>query len=738
MPFDGTRRIARLPGPPYHFMTRIVSVEGPRGAMGQGSRVVAEYEVPNQAWYFEQNGGVMPFAVLMEIALQPCGWLACYAGGPLTTETDLLFRNLDGTGTVTGEIAPTTRTVRTQAELTTISRGGEMIIMSFAVRCFADDAEVFTLSTVFGYFPSSAFDNQSGLPVSSKDLAALEDPCDYLVDLTTSPDRYFAGPAPLPGPMLLMLDRITGYWPEGGDAGFGRLRSEKDVDAGEWFFKAHFFQDPVQPGSLGIEAMCQLLQFYLIERGLTAGVRRPRFEPVMLDQEVIWKYRGQITPANRLIRVEMEILEAGEDARGRYAIAEARLWGDGRCIYHARGIGMRVVPGDGPPSVVDTLLDPAVDTWLADHRPTWTVPAVPMMSVVDRLSQAAADYTGQNVIAVRDVRLRRWIPLTEPVRLRTEVEPGPAGLVAKLLTWREAATPVLSRFEEVARATVVVGAWPSTRPGRFAALPDAVVQPDPYESAELFHGPSFQYLTSWATGATGSSAIIDAGRGTVPKGHLGQGLLDAGVQTIPHHSLRRWIPEIGDGKVGFPLRVVSLELFEALPDVGEIEVEARFAGFDSGEAGLGPSPATDLQFCVDGRVAAVLRLVSVLLPIGLLSRASLVERREFLANGHPLRGPGLSRTVDGTTELLAGEVDEVDWLRGTVAHAWGLPPGSRASGHLAVMAVKEHVGRLAGVHPSTVEVSADLRSARIASGQLYSVQVIHVRDKVTVRSVHAQ
>jgi 3-hydroxymyristoyl/3-hydroxydecanoyl-(acyl carrier protein) dehydratase len=37
--------------------------------------------------------------------------------------------------------------------------------------------------------------------------------------------------------------------------GLGWLRAEKDVDAGDWYFKAHFFQDPVQPGSLGVQAM---------------------------------------------------------------------------------------------------------------------------------------------------------------------------------------------------------------------------------------------------------------------------------------------------------------------------------------------------------------------------------------------------------------------------------------------------------------------------------------------------
>ncbi|MFE4453520.1 beta-ketoacyl synthase N-terminal-like domain-containing protein [Streptomyces sp. NPDC056796] len=735
LPFDGTRRIARLPGPPYHFMTRVVSVEGPPGGMRQGSRVTAEYDVPAEVWYFEQDGGrAMPFAVLMEIALQPCGWLAAYVGCPLATDTDLLFRNLDGRGTVSGEITPATGTVRTEAELTSVSRTGEMIIVSFAIRCSADGRAVFELSTAFGFFPPSAFDQQVGLPVPEGARAALEAPCERTVDLTTGPARYFAGTAALPGPMLLMIDRITGYWPEGGSAGLGRIRSEKDVDAGEWFFKAHFFQDPVQPGSLGVEAMCQLLRFCLIERGLTEGVAHPRFEPVMPDREVAWKYRGQITPDNRLIRIDLEITEIAHDARGPYAVAEARLWGDGICLYHVRGLGVRVVPGDGPATVTEEIIDPAVDTWTRDHRPTFTVPALPMMSVVDRLAQAAADHTGRPVTAVRDVQLRRWIPLTGPVRLRTEVVAAPAGLEVRLLTWREAATPALSRFEEAAAGTVLVGDRPGRRPERFAPLPDAVVQPDPYASAELFHGPAFQYLTSLAIGAAGSSGAADTGRGTVPKGCLNQGIMDALIQAVPSASLWRWSPEIGEDVVGYPFRVVRLDLFEAPPDPGRVEIEARFGGFVTEPGSPRPLAAIDLQMCVGGRVAAAMRLVSILLPVGPLAGASLLARRRFLTRGGTEAGVGLGRYADGTTELLAEEIDGVDWLRGTVAHVMGLPPGAATRDHLEVIAVKDHVGRVAGVHPSTVEVGDDLKSARTAAGQLHPVRVVRGADGVTVRS----
>ncbi|WP_146057463.1 acyltransferase domain-containing protein, partial [Streptomyces sp. SM12] len=348
-PFDGTRRVARLPGPPYHFMSRIASVDGPQGGMREGSVVVAEYDVPDRAWYFEQSaGGTMPFAVLMEVALQPCGWLASYVGSAMTSEADLLFRNLDGSGTVTGEVTPAARTVRTRAELTRASGGGDMVIESFRVTCTADDVPVFELSTSFGYFPRSAFDEQRGLATSAEDRARLDEPCGHLVDLTTRPARFCAGEPRLPGRMLLMLDRITAYWPDGGSAGLGRLRSEKDVSPDAWFFRAHFFQDPVQPGSLGVEAMCQLLQYHLLERGAADGIPRPRFEPVLPGRETAWTYRGQITPANRLIRVDMDIVESGTDARGPYVVADASLWGDDTCIYRVRGLGMRVVPGAEP------------------------------------------------------------------------------------------------------------------------------------------------------------------------------------------------------------------------------------------------------------------------------------------------------------------------------------------------------------------------------------------------------
>src|SRR5262249_31545486 len=163
------------------------------------------------------------------------------------------------------------------------------------------------------------------------------------------------------------------------------------------FFKAHFFQDPVQPGSLGIDAMCQLLQFYMIENNLGAAVAQPRFEPIMTGCPVTWTFRGQVVPANRLVTVEMEIKEVGEDTRGPFAFAEAWLWVDGMRIYHADKLGMRIVSEIRTDSLSGETLDPARDKWLTDHCPTWTLPVLPMMSILDRIAEAAAKHAQRQV-----------------------------------------------------------------------------------------------------------------------------------------------------------------------------------------------------------------------------------------------------------------------------------------------------------------------------------------------------
>ncbi len=330
-----------LPGPPYHFMSRIVSLDASPGRLRPGSVVVAEYDVPEEVWYFEQNGtALMPWAVLMEVALQPCGWLAvCTADThSLTTGPRLVFRNLDGTARLHRQVRPGVRIVRTRVEFTGSAGHGDTTIVSFAVDCTADGAPLLTTTASFGFFPQTALARQVGLPADADERAQWAAPCEASADLTA---QRPAGGARLPGPMLRMLDHVTGHWPDGGPAGLGRLRAEKPVDAGAWYFKAHFFRDPVQPGSLGVEAMAQLLQFHLIETAPAAAIAAGTLEP-LTGREFTWRYRGQAVPSDGQITVGIDITEQGEDEEGRHALADGWLWVDDRRIYRVRGLGMRL------------------------------------------------------------------------------------------------------------------------------------------------------------------------------------------------------------------------------------------------------------------------------------------------------------------------------------------------------------------------------------------------------------
>ena len=355
-PFDDGRRVPRLPGPPYHFMSRVTHMEGPpQGEMKAGGTVHVDYDVPADAWYFSQGpAAVMPFAVLLEVALQPCGWLSSYVGSALTSAEDLCYRNLDGTGKVFGHVTPDMGTLTTKTTLTKVSQSAGMIIQEFALQVHAGKKLIFDATTAFGFFPPAALERQVGLAPNEDERAYFLQPGHVQpegpslpLDLAAEPAPYFGKSLSLPAPMLRMIDRVTGYLPQGGKNRAGWVRAEKSVEMSEWFFQAHFFTDPVQPGSLGLEAMVQTLQWWMLQNDLGKDVADGVFEPIARDQELVWRYRGQVVPTNGKIEVELHIGRVEEqDEEGLPRVeAEAWLWVDGLRIYRA-DLGLRIVPRD--------------------------------------------------------------------------------------------------------------------------------------------------------------------------------------------------------------------------------------------------------------------------------------------------------------------------------------------------------------------------------------------------------
>jgi acyl transferase domain-containing protein/3-hydroxymyristoyl/3-hydroxydecanoyl-(acyl carrier protein) dehydratase len=329
--FDEQRRIARLPGPPYQFLDRITEVTGEPFKLVAGGVAVAEYDVPPDAWYFAANRqGDMPFAVLLEIALQPCGWLAAYCGSALTSEVDLSFRNLGGKGTQFAAVLPGTSTLSTCVKLTKVSSSAGMIIQWFDLEVRSAAGAVYQGDTYFGFFPKAALAKQEGIrDAKLYQLGAAE--------LAGQQSLTYPSQAPFAGEQLRMVDAIESYLPNGGPHGLGFIRATKPVQADEWFFKAHFYQDPVVPGSLGLESFLQLLKFMAIKRwGQAAGTR---WEAVAVGVPHEWLYRGQVIPKDKLVTVEALVTAVDEQAR--QLTADGFLSVDGRTIYGMKHFTVR-------------------------------------------------------------------------------------------------------------------------------------------------------------------------------------------------------------------------------------------------------------------------------------------------------------------------------------------------------------------------------------------------------------
>ncbi|HAQ76935.1 MAG TPA: hypothetical protein DCR96_10630, partial [Hyphomonas sp.] len=137
----------------------------------------------------------------------------------------------------------------------------------------------------------------------------------------------------LAGGKMRMLDAVDYFNPTGGEAGLGLIRGRQAVDPNAWYFKAHFYQDPVQPGSLGLDALAQLLARAILLKGLDEGMSDPHFETIATGAPFKWSYRGQVTPDKKEVVTVMEIVSIEKRDKGWLVTARGSLWRDGLRVY---------------------------------------------------------------------------------------------------------------------------------------------------------------------------------------------------------------------------------------------------------------------------------------------------------------------------------------------------------------------------------------------------------------------
>src|SRR3989339_1965643 len=113
-------------------MDRVLTADHPQWKMQAGGWVETQYDIPEEAWYFKANQTtVLPFCILLEIALQPCGWLAAYAGSALESKNRLYFRNLGGKAVLFQSLSKNSGTITIRSRMKDVSKAGGMIIQDF-------------------------------------------------------------------------------------------------------------------------------------------------------------------------------------------------------------------------------------------------------------------------------------------------------------------------------------------------------------------------------------------------------------------------------------------------------------------------------------------------------------------------------------------------------------------------------------------------------------------------------
>ncbi len=142
-------------------------------------------------------------------------------------------------------------------------------------------------------------------------------------------EMFGPGNAQLPVDNMLMMDRVTNIASEGGLYGKGEIIAELDINPDLWFFQCHFPGDPVMPGCLGLDAMWQLVGFFLGWRGNQGRGR------ALGSGEV--KFTGQVLPTAKKVTYHIHLKRVIE-RKLVMGIADGSVFVDGREIYTAKDL----------------------------------------------------------------------------------------------------------------------------------------------------------------------------------------------------------------------------------------------------------------------------------------------------------------------------------------------------------------------------------------------------------------
>lgn len=165
---------------------------------------------------------------------------------------------------------------------------------------------------------------------TSRDMSERQNSFSYDDLISCGHGQLFGtGNARLPLPPMLMFDRIPHISEDGGEHGKGQVVAELDVKPDLWFFECHFESDPVMPGCLGLDALWQMVGFYLGWLGSPGSGR------ALGAGEI--KFSGQVLPDNKLVTYQIDLKRVIQ-RKLVMGLADGTVKADGEVIYEANDL----------------------------------------------------------------------------------------------------------------------------------------------------------------------------------------------------------------------------------------------------------------------------------------------------------------------------------------------------------------------------------------------------------------
>jgi 3-hydroxymyristoyl/3-hydroxydecanoyl-(acyl carrier protein) dehydratase len=268
----------------------------------------------------------------------------------LFPEDDLHFRNLDGQGTILKEIDLRNKTITDKVRLLSTTAIQGAIIQKFEFELSCEGEPFYRGNMVFGDFSTAVLANQVGLDGGKRlkpwyqlnNLSDLTVQEINLQDSLTHENFYSVNPEKphyrLSQNYLDFIEKVF-LIQDGGKYQKGYIYASQSITPEDWYFPFHFYQDPVMPGALGVESILQAMQTYALQLDLGKSFKNPRFGQA-INHQITWKYRGQITPENRLMSLEVHISDIRVEDDVITIIGDASLWKEDLRIYEIKDIAL--------------------------------------------------------------------------------------------------------------------------------------------------------------------------------------------------------------------------------------------------------------------------------------------------------------------------------------------------------------------------------------------------------------